>query len=176
MTEGTAEPPLVERDVVRLVVLDSDDRILLLHVRDLANPAFGTAWELPGGGREPGETLAQAAIRELREETGLEIRSDLLDAHHFDTERTWRRDVVYTYRGKRRLQHEVIVAVRLQESRPLASAQGVDSEAEDLFEARWWTIEDIQRSDERFYPRSLAQNLRLFLAGAPIEEALEVWP
>jgi hypothetical protein len=32
MTERTAEPPLVERDVVRLVALDAGGRVLLLHM------------------------------------------------------------------------------------------------------------------------------------------------
>src|SRR4030081_270298 len=39
MVERTRELPLVERSVVRLVVLDSNDNILLLHTRDLHNPA-----------------------------------------------------------------------------------------------------------------------------------------
>jgi ADP-ribose pyrophosphatase YjhB (NUDIX family) len=33
-------------------------------------------WALPGGGREPGETPEQAAVRETREETGYEIELD----------------------------------------------------------------------------------------------------
>lgn len=33
-----------------------------------------TYWTLPGGGLEPGETFEQAAIREAKEETGLEVK------------------------------------------------------------------------------------------------------
>lgn len=34
---------------------------------------FRRQWELPGGGIDPGETPRQAAIRELREESGLDL-------------------------------------------------------------------------------------------------------
>ncbi len=48
----------------------SDDRGRVLLVRF---PDFG-AWSVPGGGHEPGESLAETARRETREETGVEIR------------------------------------------------------------------------------------------------------
>ena len=63
--------PVIERSAVRLVVLDAEGRLLLFRTRDLCNPGLGTWWELPGGGIEPGETYHDAAVRDLREETGI---------------------------------------------------------------------------------------------------------
>lgn len=50
------------------VVRDERDRVLLCHI----HPAVGVGdvWTLPGGGLEFGEAPAQAALRELEEETG----------------------------------------------------------------------------------------------------------
>jgi ADP-ribose pyrophosphatase YjhB (NUDIX family) len=49
----------------------------LLLVRRGHEPGRGL-WSLPGGRCEPGETAAAAAVREVREETGLEVASGLL--------------------------------------------------------------------------------------------------
>jgi ADP-ribose pyrophosphatase YjhB (NUDIX family) len=52
------------------VVRDATGRLLL--IRRGRPPAAGL-WSLPGGRIEPGETSAEAAAREVREETGLEV-------------------------------------------------------------------------------------------------------
>lgn len=63
--------PWVARDAARLLCLDRQDRILLLHWRD---PVDGyQLWEPPGGGVEAGETSYDALVREWREETGLPL-------------------------------------------------------------------------------------------------------
>jgi 8-oxo-dGTP diphosphatase len=62
----------LQRIDVAQALIERDRRMLVVHT---VNPAHVNVdrWGLPGGAREPGETLAEAAARETREETGLEI-------------------------------------------------------------------------------------------------------
>lgn len=53
------------------IVFDADGRLLL--IRRGHEPSAGL-WSLPGGRVEPGETDAEAVVRELHEETGLTVR------------------------------------------------------------------------------------------------------
>jgi 8-oxo-dGTP diphosphatase len=73
---------------VGAVALDDADRLLL--IRRGHGPGAGE-WSVPGGRVERGELLAEAVVRELAEETGLEgVCGDLIswverigDDHHF---------------------------------------------------------------------------------------------
>lgn len=60
------------------VCVDADDRLLLCRLSQAVADRQGW-WTLPGGGLDFGEHPEQAAVRELREETGLEGQlTDLL--------------------------------------------------------------------------------------------------
>jgi ADP-ribose pyrophosphatase YjhB (NUDIX family) len=50
------------------IVMDGRNRILLQRRSDSGN------WALPGGTMDIGETLAESAIREVREETGFDVQ------------------------------------------------------------------------------------------------------
>ncbi|MEU0502699.1 NUDIX domain-containing protein [Nocardia sp. NPDC005998] len=58
---------------VSAVVRDSQGRILMIHRTD------NDRYSIPGGGLEAGETITQALIREVKEETGIDVRvTDLI--------------------------------------------------------------------------------------------------
>jgi 8-oxo-dGTP diphosphatase len=61
---------MVRVPCVGAVVRDESGRILVVR---RARPPSQGLWSIPGGRVEPGETLAEAARREVREETGLDV-------------------------------------------------------------------------------------------------------
>ena len=161
---------IVERSVVRAVVLDARDRVLLFHTRDPTYPELGTWWELPGGGIDPDETFLEAAVRELAEEAGLVVAPAQVGAP------TWRRRATFRYRGERRINNEVVVPVRLALDGPDVDGAGrVGFEAEDCFGFRWWPVPEVIGSADRFYPGRLPELLGPFLAGEPLDEPVEHW-
>ena len=68
----------IKRAIVRhggsAVVMPVDDRRRVLLVRQYRLPALRYLWELPAGRVDEGETVLQAARRELAEETGYRAR------------------------------------------------------------------------------------------------------
>jgi 8-oxo-dGTP pyrophosphatase MutT (NUDIX family) len=161
---------VIERSVVRAVVVDALDQVLLLHTRDPWYPEQGTWWELPGGGIEPGETYREAVARELAEETGIQVAPGQVAAP------TWRRRATFRYRGERRINNEVIVTVRLAAAGPPVTDEArVGFESEDYFSFRWWPVAEIVCSTGRFYPGRLPELLSPLLAGNAIDEPFEQW-
>jgi RimJ/RimL family protein N-acetyltransferase len=132
---------------VRAVLLDPDERILLVR---FVNPENGSVyWATPGGGIEEGETDETGLRRELREETGLE-EFKLGPA-------LWTRREVFRWVARTIDQTETIYLVRTPHFEPRPT---IPVSAEEISELRWWTLAEIEASDEEFVPRRLAELLR----------------
>lgn len=154
----------VIRDAVRALVLDPDDRVLLVR---FVNPETQEEfWTTPGGGIDPGESANDTIRRELREETGLE-----------DPEIgpvIWTRREVFPWAGRTLDQREQVVLVRPPafEPKPALGAKGLA--AEDVHEVRWWTLPELETSDAVFYPTRLADFLRRLLEAGPPDKPIDV--
>ncbi len=162
--------PILERSAVRIVLLDTHDRLLLFHTRDPDRPQAGTWWELPGGGIEPGESHIEAALRELAEETGIGAEPAQVGPP------SWKRRASFRHRDKRHVQDEVVVPIRLPGTGPDVDGSGrLSYEVEDYFAFRWWPVAEVVRGGARFYPGRLPELLGPFLAGESIDEPFELW-
>jgi 8-oxo-dGTP diphosphatase len=104
-----------QRDSAFAIILHSR-HILLVKARDKNN------WQLPGGRLEPGETPAQAVVREVKEETGLRARVGRLTGRYLREDGSVARVYAVRARGKLAGAREEIVEqrwVRVREAKDM---------------------------------------------------------
>jgi ADP-ribose pyrophosphatase YjhB (NUDIX family)/GNAT superfamily N-acetyltransferase len=147
------------RPAARAVVVDPDDRILLLRFEfDDGH----TVWAAPGGGVEPGESLPQALTRELAEEIGFEPPAD---APHL-----WHQVTVADGHAKG---YDGVIndyfLVRTDAFTPVGSMSTEELLSEHVHGHRWWTFDEIQahQGPALFSPRTLPLLLARLRADGP---------
>ncbi|MFE4525818.1 NUDIX hydrolase [Cytobacillus firmus] len=85
-------------DVTYVLIFDEQDENVLMVKNKGKNASYYT---LPGGAVEPGETLEEAAIREVKEETGLDVEiSDGFSVSEAFFEERGHHAIFFTFRGK----------------------------------------------------------------------------
>jgi ADP-ribose pyrophosphatase len=107
-------------------VVFKDERVLLVR---RGQPPAENLWAIPGGSVKIGETLQQAAEREIREETGIRIRA---------AKPVCTFDVIDCDRSGGIRFHYVIVDLAAE------YLSGEPSAGDDAVEARWVSAEEIK--------------------------------
>lgn len=146
-----------DRLTARVLLLDRADRILLMKGRLPNAPQAPGHWFTVGGGAEPGETLTQAAVREIREETGF-AEFELGPV-------VWRREgPLALASGEMVLFKEHYIVARCAGEEP--RRDGWDALERALVDdLRWWTHAELLATEETVHPVGLAGRLPDILAG-----------
>jgi ADP-ribose pyrophosphatase YjhB (NUDIX family) len=133
-----------------VLLFDTTGHVLLVRfVVARAGEQFAF-WATPGGEVEDGETLDQAARRELLEELGL--TADLAGpVHKVRSE--------FEHEGRQVANTDTFFAGKLSGDMPALSGV-TPAERSAMRSLRWWSADEIERSEDTFFPPGLAELIR----------------
>ncbi len=136
----------------RLLILNDTGRLLLFRFVHKTGPLAGQDfWATPGGGVEDGESLDQAAVRELAEETGLR-------RENVGPEVARREFTLQLPDGEYVAADERFFLVRVADD-SLSRANWTAFEREVMVEHRWWSPDELLRTEATIWPENLLEML-----------------
>jgi 8-oxo-dGTP pyrophosphatase MutT (NUDIX family) len=146
------------RRVSRILLLDEQERLLLMLTDFPRLREPHTSWITPGGGVDPGESHRDGAIRELWEETGLRIEDP--------GEPVWSTDKTeHLSDGTVLNSHSEFYLVRTAAFEPVQDHWMAD-EFVDIHDVRWWTLPELRATTEPVAPVGLVDAVEAALTRA----------
>jgi len=140
--------PMRRRPSSRLLVIDRNNRVLLFRFVFERGPLAGQSyWATPGGALEAGESFADAARRELFEETGI-VRDAL-------GEEVAKQEFAFQLPdGENVIAEERFFLVRVADQ-SLSRDHWTAVEIEVMTDQRWWSVEELTSTREKIFPETL---------------------
>lgn len=141
-----------ERKAARLLVINPVQQVLLFRFVHKDGALAGQDyWATPGGGVEAGESFHSAAIRELREETGITVSS----VGESVAERSF---PLMLPSGETVLAVERYFVVHAS-SDALSRAEWTVEEAQVMADHHWWSAQALHATSDTVWPQALPQML-----------------
>ena len=142
------------RETARVILQNALGQMLLMNTHWDPGTGLPPRWLTPGGGIDPGESVVDAAVRELYEETGLQVSPEDLGVVEVSipfkmvwTNGQYETGVAHFYR------------LTLNDDFMLDDANWTADEHRDVIEWRWWDPLELIASGERVGPPGLIEYL-----------------
>jgi 8-oxo-dGTP pyrophosphatase MutT (NUDIX family) len=132
------------------MLFDEGGAVLLIRFVVMRPDGEFVFWALPGGEIEPGESEIEAALREVREELGLELKVEgpvYRDANQFWHQGEMQDNVDFLFRAECGREEPRLIGFTTDEK-------------EIMKEVRWWSAAEVEASQERIFPEGLAARMR----------------
>jgi ADP-ribose pyrophosphatase YjhB (NUDIX family) len=120
---------------VNVVVTNDADEILMIRRTDNDN------WAVPGGAIDLGESVAQAAVRETREESGIECEITGIVGIYSDPKHV----LLYTSNGEVRQEFSIVLTARPLSGQPTPSSESSEVRWVPVSEVRDYTMDRSMR-------------------------------
>ncbi len=152
--------PGQHRETARVILCKPNGDIFLLLTHFDPEVGLPPRWITPGGGIDDGETVLQAALRELAEETGLKASAEALGEMIWRTEGRW--DWADGQNHHTYADHFYLLRITDFE---LDVSGWTQDELRDVVEHRWWSPSELKESGEQVSPPGLVDFLASHLQG-----------
>lgn len=152
--------PGQHRETARVILCKPTGEVFLLKTHFDPEIGLPPRWITPGGGIDAGESVIQAALRELAEETGLSVPQEALGEMLWKAEGRWNwadGQNHHTFSD-----HFYLLQVDHFE---LDDSGWTQDERRDVVEHRWWNLAELRESGELVSPPGLVDFLAEHLLG-----------
>jgi 8-oxo-dGTP pyrophosphatase MutT (NUDIX family) len=143
--------PGQHRETARILLSNSEGQYFLLLTHFDPEVGLPPRWITPGGGIDEGETPLEAAVRELREETGILVPQEALGEKLGEISGRWDwGDGLNHHTYKDHFYQLKVDDFQLDDS------GWTDDERRDVLEFRWWSLAELKATAEQIGPHGLA--------------------